>query len=71
MNKDIWSRDDALSVRSDVRKLDKLDTAVQRSSADERNTVPSRMDEPREIRARLDSKARIFQAPAHTDRQCR
>ena len=29
MNKDIWSRDDALSVQSDVGELNKLDTAVQ------------------------------------------
>ena len=47
MNKDIWSRDDALSVRSDVRKLDKLDTDVQRSSTDESNTAPLRIEEGR------------------------
>ena len=35
-----WSRDDALSVQIDVRKLDKLDTAVQRSSTNKRNTAP-------------------------------
>ena len=29
MNKYIWSRDDALSVRSDVGKHDKLNTSVQ------------------------------------------
>ena len=40
MNKDIWSRDDTLSVRRDVVKLDKLDTSVQQSSTDERNTSP-------------------------------
>ena len=41
MNKDIWSRDEALSVRSDAGKLNKLDTAVKRSSTDERNMAPS------------------------------
>ena len=46
MNKDILSRDDALStVRSDVGELDKLDTAVQRSLTDKRNTAPSRIEE--------------------------
>ena len=45
INKDIWSTDDALSVRSDVGELDKLDTAVQQSSADERNTAPSQIEE--------------------------
>ena len=45
MNRDIWSRDDALSVRSDVGKLDKIDTAVQRSSTDKRNMAPSLIQE--------------------------
>ena len=45
MNKDIWSRDDALIVRSDVGELDKLDTSVQRSSTNERNTAPSKIEE--------------------------
>ena len=45
MNKDISSRDDALSVRSDVGKLDKLDTAVHQSSTNKRNTAPSRIEE--------------------------
>ena len=45
MNKDIWSRDDALSVRSDVVELDKFDTAVQQSSTDKRNTTPSQIEE--------------------------
>ena len=46
MNKDIWSRDDALStVRSDVGELNKLDTAVQKSSVDKSNTAPSRIEE--------------------------
>ena len=46
MNKDIWSRDDSLSTfRRDGRKLDKLDTAVQQSSTDKRNTAPSRIEE--------------------------
>ena len=37
----IWSRDDALSVQSDVGELDKIDTAVQRSSTDKRTTASS------------------------------
>ena len=46
MNKDVSSRDDALStVRSDVGELDKLDTTVQQSSTDKRNTAPSRIEE--------------------------
>ena len=45
INKDIWSRDDALSVRSDVSEADKLDTDVQRSSTDERNTAYSQIEE--------------------------
>ena len=40
VNKHIWSRHDTFSVRSDVGELDKLNTAVQRSSTDERNTAP-------------------------------
>ena len=46
INKDIWSRDDVLSsVRSDVGELNKLDTAVQKSSTDKRNTAPSQIEE--------------------------
>ena len=45
LNIDIWSRDDALNVRSDVGELDKLDTSVQRYSTDERNTATSRIEE--------------------------
>ena len=46
MNKDILSGDDVLStIRSDVGKADKLDTAVQRSSTDKRNTEPSQIEE--------------------------
>ena len=45
VNKDIWSTDDALSVQSDISKLDKLDIAVQKSSTDERNTSPSQIEE--------------------------
>ena len=42
MNKYISSRDDALiTVRSDVDELDKLNTSVQQSSTDKRNTAPS------------------------------
>ena len=46
MNKDISSGDKVLStVRRDVSEADKLDTAVQRSSTDKRNTAPSRIEE--------------------------
>ena len=46
MNKDISSGDDVLStVRSDVDEADKLDTAVQRSLTNKRNTAPSRIEE--------------------------
>ena len=45
MNKYIWSRYDALSVQSEVRELDKLDTAVQRYLTNERNTASSRIEE--------------------------
>ena len=46
MNKDISSEDDVLStVRSDIGEAEKLDTAVQRSSTDKRNTVPSQIEE--------------------------
>ena len=44
VKKDMWSRDDALSVRSDVSEANKLDTAVQRSLTNERNTAPSRIE---------------------------
>ena len=41
MNKYISSGDDVLStVRSDVGESDKLNTDVQRSSTDKRNTAP-------------------------------
>ena len=41
MNRDISIRDDVRStVRSDVGKADKLDTAVQRSSSDKWNAAP-------------------------------
>ena len=46
MNKDIWSRDDALStVQSDVGEFHKIDTSVLRSLTDKRNTAPSRIEE--------------------------
>ena len=46
MNKYISSGDDVLStVQSDVGKADKLDTSVQKSSTDKRNTAPSRIEE--------------------------
>ena len=46
MNKDISSGCDVLStVRSDVGETDKLNTAVQRSLTDKRNTAPSKIEE--------------------------
>ena len=46
MNEDISSRDDVRStVRNDVGEADKLDAAVQRSSADEWNTASLRIVE--------------------------
>ena len=44
VNKNIWSGDANFSVRSDVGKADKIDTAVQRSSTDEMNTASSRIE---------------------------
>ena len=43
-NKNIWSGDDNFSVRSDVGELDKLDTTVQQSLPDERNTASSQIE---------------------------
>ena len=45
VNKNIWSGDDNFSVQSDVGEADKLDTAVQRSSTNERNTASFRIEE--------------------------
>ena len=45
VNKKIWSVDDNFTVRSDVRKSNKLDTSVQRSSTNERNTASPRFEE--------------------------
>ena len=45
VNKNIWSVDDNFSVRSDGGKADKLDTAIQRSSTNERNTTSPRIEE--------------------------
>ena len=45
LNKHICSGDDAFSVQSDAGELDKLDTAVQRSSTDERNKASSQIEE--------------------------
>ena len=42
---DGWSGDDNFSVRSDVGKADKIDTAVQKSSINERNKASSRIEE--------------------------
>ena len=46
MNEDISSRDDVLStVRGDVDEADKLDTIVQRSPTNEKNTESPRIEE--------------------------
>ena len=46
MHKDISGRDNFQStVRNDVREVDKLDTTVDGSMTDERNTAPSRIEE--------------------------
>ena len=45
VNKEIWSRNDVFSVQSDVGELNKLDTAVQRYTTDERNMASSRIVE--------------------------
>ena len=45
LNKNIWSGDDNFSVRSDIGEADKLNTAVQRSSTNERNTESSKIEE--------------------------
>ena len=46
MHKDISGRDDVWStVRNDVREADKLDTTVNRPTANERNTASSRIEE--------------------------
>ena len=45
VNKEIWNRDDNFSVRSDVGEAVKLDTAVQRSLTNERNTSSSLIEE--------------------------
>ena len=47
MNKNIWSVDDNLSVRSDVIEANKLDTSIQQSSTNERNTASSQIEEKR------------------------
>ena len=39
VNKNIWSVNDNFYVRSDVGKTDKIDTIVQRSPTNERNTA--------------------------------
>ena len=45
LNKNIWSGDDNFSARRDVGELDKLETAVQQSSTDERNMTSSQIEE--------------------------
>ena len=86
MNKEIWGGDDNFSVRSDVGEANKLDTAVQRYSTNERNTASSQIEEeilesifPKIIEESNSSKrmnlanykAPIFWAPTHGDKQCR
>ena len=45
MNKNIWSVDDNFSVRSDVGEANKLDTSVQQSPTNERNTASTQIEE--------------------------
>ena len=45
VNKNIWSVGDNFSVRSDVGEADKLNTSVQRSSTNERNTECPQIEE--------------------------
>ena len=46
MKEDISSINDVRNTaRSDVAEVDKLDTAVQKSSNDKRNTAPSQIEE--------------------------
>ena len=45
VNKNIWSVDDNFNVRSDVGEVDKLDTIVQRSPTNERNTASPQIEE--------------------------
>ena len=45
MNKNIWSVDENFSVRSDVGEANKLDTSVQRSLTNERNTESPQIEE--------------------------
>ena len=45
MNKTNWSVDDNFSVKIDMDESDKLNTIVQRSPTNERNTASSRIEE--------------------------
>ena len=45
VNKNIWSGNDNVNVRSDMDKADKLDHIVQRSPSNERNTESLRIEE--------------------------
>ena len=45
VNKNIWSEDENFSVRSDVGESNILDTSVQRSLTNERNTASSGIEE--------------------------
>ena len=45
VNKSFWSVDDNFSVRSDVGEVNKLDTSVQQSLINKRNTESSRIEE--------------------------
>ena len=45
VNKHIWSVDDNFSVQSDMDEADKLDTIVQKSPTNERNTASPQIEE--------------------------
>ena len=45
VNKNIWSVNDNFGVRSDVGKADKIDTSVQQSPTNERNTAYPQIEE--------------------------
>ena len=44
-NKNIWSVDDNFSVQSEVDESDKINTIVQQSPTNERNTVSLQIEE--------------------------
>ena len=45
VNKNIWSEDDDIRVKIDVDEADKLDTIVQQSQTNKRNTASPRIEE--------------------------